>query len=196
MARVAFNTRGITVSLLIAIVIGVALGFGLGGRLGNLAEVPLRWNLLVVIGLALQVLLFGPLHVFPDASLPALYLLSNGIAAIWVIRNLAIAGLPCIGLGALSNLLAIAANGGRMPVDAALLTQTRGAAFTQAVAEHRVPTNAVIADSGTRLSWLTDRFVLPPSLVVFSVGDLLISVGVIWLIAAAMRPVRDSERQS
>ena len=196
MAWVALNTRETTVSLLIAIVIGVALGFAVGGRLGNLAEVPLRWNALVVLGLALQVLLFGPLNVFPAASLPALYLLSNGIAAVWVIRNLAVAGLPFIGLGALSNLLAIAANGGRMPVDAALLTQTRGAAFTQAVAEHRVSTNAVIADSGTRLSWLTDRFVLPTSLVVFSVGDAVISVGVIWLIAAAMRPVRDSERQS
>lgn len=196
MAPVALNTRESTVSLLIAIVIGVALGFALGGRLGNLADVPLRWNALVVIGLALQVLLFGPLNVLPAASLPELYLLSTGIAAVWVIRNLAVAGLPLIGLGALSNLLAIAANGGRMPVDAALLTQTRGAAFTRAVAEHRVATNAVIADSGTRLSWLTDRFVLPPSLVVFSVGDALISVGVIWLIAAAMRTARDSERQS
>ena len=185
-----------TVSLLIAIVIGVALGFALGGRPGNLLEVPLRWNALVVLGLALQVLLFGPLNILPAGSLPALYLLSNGIAAIWVIRNLAIAGMPCIGLGALSNLLAIAANGGRMPVDAALLTQTRGAAFTQAVAERRVPTNAVIADSSTRLTWLTDRFVLPPSLVVFSIGDALISVGVIWLIAAAMRPVRGSVRES
>ena len=183
-------------SLLIAIVIGVALGFALGGRPGNLLEVSLRWNALVVLGLALQVLLFGPLNVLPAPSVPALYLLSNAIAAIWVIRNLAIAGLPCIGLGALSNVLAIAANGGRMPVDAALLTQTRGAAFTQAVAEHRVPTNAVIADSSTRLTWLTDRFVLPPSLVVFSIGDALISVGVIWLIAAAMRPVRGSVRES
>jgi hypothetical protein len=187
------------VSLLIAIVIGIALGFALGGRLGRLAEVPLRWNALIFLGLALQVLLFGPLNVFPNASLPALYLLSNGIAAIWVIRNLAIAGLPVIGLGTFSNLLAISANGGRMPVDAALLTQTRGAAFAKAVAEHRVRTNAVIADAGTRLSWLTDRFVLPtplPSPVVFSVGDVLISLGVVWLIAAGMRPVTHSETKS
>ena len=186
-----------TVSILIAIVIGVGLGFALGGRLGNLAEIPLRWNALIVLGLALQVLLFGPLTVFPAAMLPALYLLSNAVAGVWVIRNLTVAGVPCIALGACSNLLAIAANGGRMPVDAALLTQTRGAAFTHAVAQHRVATNAVIANSATRLSWLTDRFVLPPPLpspVVFSIGDVLVGVGVVWLIATAMRPVRDLER--
>ena len=184
-------------SLLIALVIGIALGFALGGRLGHLAGIPLRWNALIFLGLAVQLLLFGPLNVLPAASLPPLYLLSNGIAAIWVIRNLAIAGMPCIGLGALSNLVAIATNGGRMPVDAALLTQTRGPAFAQAVAQHRVPTNAVIADSATRLSWLTDRFALPPPLpspVVFSVGDLLIGVGVVWLIAAGMRSAMQTER--
>lgn len=184
-------------TLLIAIVIGVALGFALGGRLGNLAEIPLRWNVLIVLGLALQLLLFGPLTLFPAAALPALYLLSNAIAGVWLIRNLAVAGVACIALGACSNLVAIAANGGRMPVDAALLTQTRGAAFTHAVAQHRVATNAVIADSATRLSWLTDRFVLPPPLpspVVFSVGDVLIGLGVVWLIAAAMRTAMPSER--
>ena len=95
------------------------------------------------------------------------------------------------------NLVAIATNGGRMPVDAALLTQTRGPAFAQAVAQHRVATNAVIADSATRLSWLTDRFVLPPPLpspVVFSIGDLLIGAGVVWLVAAGMRSAMQAER--
>jgi uncharacterized protein DUF5317 len=186
-------------SLLIALVIGVALGFALGGRLGHLIDLPLRWTVLIFLALVLQLILFGPVNVVPAATVPALYLVSNGIAAVWVIRNLAIAGLPCIGLGAASNLLAITANGGRMPVDARLLTQTRGAAFAQAVAQHRVATNAVIADSGTRLAWLTDRFVFPPPLpspVVFSVGDVLIGVGVVWLIAAGMRTATKIERLS
>ena len=49
----------------------------------------------------------------------------------------------------------------------------------------------MIATSKTRLPWLTDRFLLAPPFpfpTVFSVGDLLIGLGVAWLIAAAMRP--------
>ena len=182
-------------SLLVAIAIGIALGFALGGRVGRLAEIRLRWNVLLFVALALQLLLFGPLNLLPVGWDPALYLLSDAIASIWVVRNLTVAGLPCIGLGALSNLVAIAANGGRMPVDFNALAQTRGQAFASAVAHRAVATNAVIADSHTRLWWLTDQFALPPPLPspVFSVGDLLIGVGVVWLIAAAMRTVTDFE---
>jgi hypothetical protein len=106
------------------------------------------------------------------------------------VRNIRIAGVPCISLGSLSNLAAIAFNGGRMPVDQTLLTRSRGAAFAQGVAQGQTPTNAVIADTHTRLVWLTDRFLLPPPFpfpVVFSAGDVLIAIGVAWLIAAGMR---------
>jgi hypothetical protein len=184
-------------SLLVAIAVGIALGFALGGRFGQLAEIRLRWNALLFVALALQIILFGPLNPLPARSAPALYLLSDAIASIWVVRNLTLAGIPCIGLGALSNLVAIAANGGRMPVDFNALVQTRGQAFARAVAQHTVPTNAVIADAHTRLWWLTDRFVLPRPLPspVFSCGDVLIGVGVVWLIVAAMRSATDFDRR-
>jgi hypothetical protein len=178
------------VFLLFAAVIGILVGVALGGRFQNLGRLPLRWNVLVFLALALQVLTFTPLNVLPWSLVPALYLLSNGLAAAWVIRNLRVAGMPLIALGALSNLLAIVANGGRMPVDRALLARTRGEAFAEAVAGGRMPTNAVIANSHTHLIWLTDRLALPaplPAPVVWSVGDLLIAAGVIWLIAAGMR---------
>jgi len=191
-ADVASAGQGeITVSLLIAVIVGVALGFPLGGRVQALGQLRLRWNVLIFIALAVQILTFTPLNPLPSSLVPAAYVMSNAVAALWVVRNLALAGMPCVALGTLCNLAAIAANGGRMPVDAALLARTRGQAFAEAVASGRMATNAVIADASTRLAWLTDRLVLPPPLpspAVWSLGDLLIGVGVAWLIAAGMRP--------
>lgn len=177
-------------SLLSAIPVGVLAGFLLGGRLSNLERLRLRWWALVVSALVIQVAIFTAVVPVPNGAIPFLYLLSNGLACAWLLCNIRVAGVPCISLGSLSNLAAIVLNGGRMPVDGTLLTRSRGAAFAHAVAQGQTPTNAVIADGHTRLVWLTDRFLLPPPFpfpVVFSAGDVLIGVGVAWLIAAGMR---------
>ena len=177
-------------SLLSAIPVGVLAGFLLGGRLSNLERLRLRWWALVVSALAIQVAIFTALVPLPSRAIPFLYLLSNSLACAWLMRNIRVGGVPCIGVGSLSNLAAITLNGGRMPVDRALLVRSRGAAFAQAVAAGQTPTNSVIADAHTRLIWLTDQFLLPPPFpfpVVFSAGDVLIAIGVAWLITAGMR---------
>ncbi|TMD09582.1 MAG: hypothetical protein E6J01_01475 [Chloroflexi bacterium] len=177
-------------SLLSAIPVGVLAGFLLGGRLSHLERLRLRWWALIVSALAIQVVVFTAVAPVPSGAIPFLYLLSNGLACAWLVRNIRVAGVPCISLGSLSNLAAIALNGGRMPVDQTLLTRSRGAAFALGVAQGRTQTNSVITDAHTRLVWLTDRFLLPPPFpfpVVFSAGDVLIAIGVAWLIAAGMR---------
>ncbi len=177
-------------SLLSAIPVGILAGFLLGGRLSNLERVRLHWWVLVAVALMIQVAIFTSVVPVPGGAIPPLYLLSNGLAFAWLLRNIRVAGVPCISLGSLSNLAAIVLNGGRMPVDQILLAHSRGAAFARAVAQGQAQTNAVIADAHTRLVWLTDRFLLPPPLpfpVVFSAGDVLIGIGVAWLIAAGMR---------
>jgi hypothetical protein len=180
-------------SLLSAIPIGLAVGFLLGGRPGNLEQLRLRWPVLIVSALVMQVELFTGLISIEPRDVPGLYLISNALALLWLLRNFRVAGMPCIALGTVSNVAAIAANGGRMPQDSALLIKARGRAFEQAVASGQTATNGVIADAHTRLLWLTDRFLLPPPFpfpVVFSVGDVLIGVGVAWLIAAGMAAPR------
>jgi hypothetical protein len=80
-----------------------------------------------------------------------------------------------------------------MPVDAVLLSRARGAAAAVAIGSGQSASNSVLATDQTRLLWLTDRFLLAPPFpfpTVFSVGDVLIGVGVAWLIAAGMRPPR------
>jgi hypothetical protein len=176
-------------SLLSAIVVGLALGLALGGRLKNLGQLSLRWNLLIFLSLLIQLALFTGLTV-PAAVVTVGYLLSGLLSLGWLARNIAVAGMPLVLAGGLSNFLAIAANGGRMPVDAALLAQTRGADFVAALAAGHLTSNSSLANSHTQLRWLTDLIMIPPPWplpTVLSVGDVLISVGVVWLIAAAMR---------
>jgi hypothetical protein len=176
--------------LLIAILIGFAAGLILRGHPANLLRLQLRWPVLIFAALVTQLAIFTSWLPVPRLLLPLLYILSNVIALIWVGRNIGIQGIPCVALGAVSNLVAIVANGGRMPVDGALLARARGAAAETAVALGQSPTNSVITSGQTRLLWLTDRFLMAPPFpfpTVFSVGDVLIGLGVAWVIAAGMR---------
>ena len=87
-----------------------------------------------------------------------------------------------VALGAASNLLAIVANGGIMPASpeaVSALEPVGGEGFSNSV---------VVADPVLRP--LTDIFALPPWLPfanVFSIGDVLIGVGIAVVIALAMR---------
>ena len=180
-----------TMFLLIAILVGFAAGLISGGRPGNLVRVHLGWPVLIFVALVIQLGIFTSWLPVPRTLLPSLYILSNVIALVWLGRNIRIQGVPCVGLGAVSNLAAIVANGGRMPVDGALLARARGAAAETAVALGQSPSNSILKTSQARLPWLTDQFLLGPPFpfpTVFSIGDLLIGLGVAWLIAAGMRP--------
>ena len=176
-------------SLLSALVIGVALGFALGGRPGNLGRLPLRWSWLVLASLAIQIFLFTGLSL-PASLVTILYLVSGGLGIAWLAVNLRVLGIPCILAGGLSNFLAISLNGGRMPIDRDALAQTRGADYVHELGAGHLTSNSVLLDSHTRLPWLTDLILVPrpwPLPTVLSIGDVLIGVGVIWLIAAGMR---------
>jgi lipoprotein signal peptidase len=99
-----------------------------------------------------------------------------------VLRNLRLPGLVLVAAGALSNMLAIVANGGFMPASAAAL-----AFLGKSV--HPGYSNSAIVESPA-LAPLTDVFALPPFVPfanVFSIGDVLISIGIAVVIASAMR---------
>jgi hypothetical protein len=182
-------------SLLSAIVLGLVLGVAFRGHPRHIAALQLRWNLLIFLSLGIQLVLFTGLTI-TGWLVTIAYLLSGLLALAWLARNLRVPGIACVLVGGGSNFLAIAVNGGRMPVDATLLARTRGADYVRALAAGRVTSNSSLATSHTHLRWLTDLILIPPPWplpTVLSVGDLLIAAGVVWLIAAAMRvPARPS----
>lgn len=173
--------------ILYAIPIGVVAGFLAGGRLDGLAGLHFRWAWLAVAGFLVQVVLFALPTGDALASVgPAVYVGSTVIVLLALLANVRTPGVAIIAAGAACNLVAIAANGGAMPVR----VETLAAAGLD---PHDGFSNSVVTAAPV-LEPLTDVFAIPagvPLANVFSIGDLLIGVGIAVVIAAAMRRGRD-----
>lgn len=169
--------------MLWAIPAGILAGLVTRGRIGALSEFRFRWGWLAVGGLLVQVVLFTESGDALAGSFgPALYVVSTLAVFIAVLRNVRLPGMVVVALGSISNLVAITVNGGAMPADPGALAL----AGLDGPGSH---TNSVVlADPALRP--LTDVFAIPaswPLANVFSVGDVLIGVGIVLVIAAAMR---------
>ena len=169
--------------ILYAIPAGILAGFVLGGRLQGLSTIHFRWAWVFMLGLAIQLVLFSDFVTerIGAAGVP-IYVGSTLAVAAVIAMNLRIRGMPIVLLGAVSNLAAIIANGGYMP------------ASVEAMQSLGKPVKGGYSNSSfvpdPTLPWLTDIFALPawlPFSNVFSVGDILIGLGVVVVIATAMR---------
>jgi hypothetical protein len=169
--------------MLYALVVGITAGKLMGGSLAGVSQIRIHWAALAVFGLLMQVVLFfGPVAERVGSLGTPIYIGSTALVLVVVVRNLAIPGLALVAVGALSNLVAITANGGQMPASPAAM------AFLGKTVNAGYSNSAVVATPV--LAPLTDVFALPPFLPfanVFSVGDVLIGVGVAAVIAIAMR---------
>jgi hypothetical protein len=168
--------------ILYAVAIGLAVGLLGGGRLAAIGDLRFRWAPVVVIGFLAQVVLFtDPVTQRVGDLGPLLYVGSTLMVVAAVVRNAAIPGIPLVAIGAASNLVAIIANGGFMPASPGAM------AALGKVAPTAYSNSAVVAQPA--LAPLTDVFALPmwlPFHNVFSVGDVVLGVGVVVVIALAM----------
>ena len=126
---------------------------------------------------------------FPFAFMPwrtgegvakTLWLVSYGLLIVAAIANRRIAGAPVVALGMALNLVAVIANGGSMP---ALPSAISGAGMSYDTHQNSV------AAATPNLPWLVDRWPAPewvPLANIFSVGDVVIAVGTVLLVVAAM----------
>ncbi len=168
--------------ILYAIPIGLAAGLLMDGRPGNIANVRFRLGWVAVGVLLLQLALFSSLaDGLSTDVIRATYVLSALLVVGVVVANIRLTGVPLIVLGAACNLAAIVANGGAMPASPGALASVGlgiGGSTASVVVERPA------------LEPLTDIFAMPawlPLANVFSVGDVLIGLGVALAIALAMR---------
>ena len=169
--------------ILYAIVVGLVVGLAARGRVAGLAAIELRWSGLILAGLLIQVVLFTDAVAAVVGDLgPVLYVASTALVLAAVVRNWRIPGMVVVIAGAACNLAAIVANGGYMPA---------GREALAALGKHMsagYSNSAVVPDAAL---WpLTDIFALPawlPMTNIFSVGDVLIGVGIALTIVLAMR---------
>jgi hypothetical protein len=146
-----------------------------GGRLDALAELRLQRVWAIYAALALAVLGVG-LPGLPDWARSGLLVAAYPVGAVFVLANRWLPGMPLAALGAALNLLAIAANGGVMPASEAAL-----AAAGLPADDPGFESSTVVDDP--RLEFLGDVFAIPaswPLSNVFSVGDVLIGLGLAW----------------
>jgi hypothetical protein len=171
------------VFILYGVVAGLVVGLLAGGRVDRLADLRIRWAWLAIAGLAAQVVLFlTPTGEALGPAAPWLYAGSTTAILVVILANLRVPGLALVAVGAACNLAAIVANGGYMPVSPAALAslgwaEAPGYSNSAAIAD---PALAPLTDVLAMPSWL-------PFANVFSVGDVLIAIGLAATIALAMR---------
>ncbi|MBX6377744.1 MAG: DUF5317 domain-containing protein, partial [Clostridia bacterium] len=129
-----------------------------------------------------------------EAGAPYLHAASYVCLFAALAANRHLPGIAWIGAGTLANFLAIVLNGGRMPVSARAMELTGQAHLVSYLRDRGDLVHSLLHD-GTVLPILADVLVLPhpfPRPTVFSLGDLLILVGVFVLVLGVMRPRRVS----
>jgi hypothetical protein len=152
-----------------------------GGRLSRLEGVRLRWLWLAFVAFGVQVML---VTVVPhgDTDLHRfLHVATYALVGACVLRNLDLRFLWLAAFGGLLNLVAIAANGGVMPA-------SRGALETAGLEVQSGSFANSDAVDGAHVAFLGDVFAIPagwPGANVFSVGDVVMLVGVFLAIHAA-----------
>lgn len=149
-----------------------------GGRLSLLAGLTLRWVWLIPLAFALQVLVISVVPTADPDVLAAVHIGTYVLAGVFIWRNRAVPGLVLLGLGAASNGVTIALNGGVLPASAEALARS---GFVLDPGEFT--NSGVLADPV--LPWLGDVLWVPAGLPlanVFSVGDVMIVAGLAWLV--------------
>jgi hypothetical protein len=159
-----------------------------GGRLMQLADLSFRAVWAALVAIAIQVAIIDVLPGGDRGLHIALHVSSYALAGYFLVRNRHVPGLWLISLGGAMNFAAIAANGGVMPAAAAALRRagidpSSGFANSAAVAH-------------PKLLFLGDILAVPgpwPIGNVFSLGDLILVVGLLVLLrracAAAPEPL-------
>src|SRR5919204_2292120 len=111
----------------VAAVLAVAIAWALGADLGRASMVRLRRSWLVFAALGVQLVVFTGLgRLVPAGAHVPLHVASYGLLVLFLLLNGRNLGLAVAGAGLFANLLAIVANGGRMPVSAAAWAEANG----------------------------------------------------------------------
>lgn len=174
-----------------AVLIGLILGYMRGGRIAHLSSLRLRFLWLVLLSLLIQLAifpLFSERPLLPYAT-SSLHLLSYGLILLFLVLNYRTFPLLFIGLGSLLNLLVITVNAGYMPSSPTALARAGSDKVAARLLQEGVYGNVILMSEKTRLNFLGDLLYLPrwvPFATAFSVGDLVVALGLIWLIVWGM----------
>lgn len=167
----------------------ILLALARGGRITNLAFISIRWPALIFAGFFIQVLIFTPPWQERE-TLRAYTQLAYVISLIFLWAALGLnwhlPGMSVIAFGFSLNLAAVVLNAGYMP-SSALAMEMAG---LPPLGPGEIMNNSVGIGDMTVLPFLGDIFSVPsllPFANVFSIGDILIALGAVYLVYKVIR---------
>lgn len=183
------------------ILIALLIGWLTGGRFWRLAEARIRHVWLIFVPLGLYIVSWVVAAAVPPSRIGWLFgamAIIEKLALVAVaLANLRLPGVKLILAGILLNLIALSVNGGMMPADPNALDTAFGSGYAEKQME-AAHVRSAIMDTSTNLGFLCDivaarrPFVFAPA--VYSVGDLIMSIGIFIAIIALMRTPSAGEK--
>ncbi|HEY7875102.1 MAG TPA: DUF5317 domain-containing protein [Actinomycetota bacterium] len=162
------------IAFILAAVLAGAVALLRGGSLKALADTHFEWSWLLFLGLAMQIVaaIWAP-EWLDGAAGTVVIVVSNLLVVAFLVANRTLPGMLLIGLGLAMNVVVIAANGA-MPVS---VSASRSAGVDPpppgvADVEHER------MDDDTKVPWLGDVLAIPGAREVFSVGDVVLALGI------------------
>lgn len=180
----------------LVLVTSLLVALARGGRLANFARMPLHHIWLLFLPFLVQLVAFSPPGDIIVAGAPLaqyLYAISLVLAAVGLFLNRQLPGVIWIALGLALNSIAILSNGGFMPVSGS----AREFAGLMPLTGREL--NVIPLTADTRLPFLTDILPLPsilPFANVFSIGDILITLGGVIFIQSIVPSKPQTETQA
>lgn len=177
--------------LLLAIGAGLIVGVGWSRLQNRPYQIPpLRFMWLALIAFLPQLIIaYLPIthNIIDDRLASSAILTSLILFLIFVWKNRFISGMPILLVGLVLNLAVMAFNGGWMPVSPQTASQLIGKNVLQfmSLGSRFGQKDILLLSQNTNLEILADRFLLPswfPYHAAFSLGDVLIGLGIFWLL--------------
>lgn len=191
--------------LVAAVIIGLAAGL-VRAKIAKRSYQPqsLKFIGLVVIALVAQWIAFGfhPTRtVIPDLYASLVLVLSQLVLLVFAWKNRKVPGFWLLGAGLLLNLVVILLNGGWMPIspDTVRWLAPDAAPDAWQVGQRLgFGKDMVLLVENTRL-WILSDHLRPPDgffyRFAFSLGDVVIAIGAIWLLWRVSDPVQSNEEK-
>lgn len=191
--------------LVAAVLIGLILGLGRAWKnKQNFRVYDLRAPGLVLLAFIPQFLIFffpATRSRIPDRASSILFISSLIILIAFSLFNIRKTSFWPVTAGFLLNAVVILLNGGWMPISPAMVQKLFPAAEPSWKVGERLgfSKDIVLNPETTRLWLLSDRFTLPDWIhyrVAFSAGDLLIFIGIVWLLWSLGGKVKDKTKEN
>ena len=174
-------------TILIALLVGALAG----GGLPRLADMRLRWSVLLAVALLLRFAaeLSRSTGIGADIPVGWAYIASYGLIFAWLWGNWRVPGLQIASVGIGANMAAVLINAGQMPIWSAAYY---AAGFTDADIAgdpfHFLLQTSSVAGFVAQGGLFGDVIPLPIPIIrdVISIGDVLLAIGIFWAILYSM----------